>query len=127
MAAAVANAIIAKNAKLAGKWKAESVGVFAIVGAPATENACKAVASKGLDLSAHRARLADEAVLRGADLILAMSQTQVKAAAIVAPNVTVKLLGSGIADPFGGDEGEYVACLRAIEQAVQQELKRLLM
>lgn len=53
--------------------RVESSGVEGWVDAPATMEAAKALSEQGIDLSAHRARRLDEAMVESADLVLALS------------------------------------------------------
>jgi len=50
-------------------------------GAPATDHGVATMADRGLDLSAHRSRQLDDAMLRKADLVIAMARMHVREAA----------------------------------------------
>ena len=63
------------NQKLAGKgWAAESAGVGAWGGSPATPEAIEAMREIGIDLSAHRSRRLQRHLADEATLILAMTE-----------------------------------------------------
>ena len=63
------------NRKLAGKgWVAESAGVAAGGGGPASPEAIAAMKEIGIDISAHRSRALTKALVDGADIILAMAE-----------------------------------------------------
>ena len=55
-------------------WRVESAGVWAYDGSPATANAQKAMAERGLDLSQHLSQPADSTLLKQFDLTLVMEQ-----------------------------------------------------
>lgn len=99
------------NRKLAGKgWAAESAGVGAWGGSPATSEAIEAMREIGIDISAHRSRpltrrLADEAAV-----ILAMTESHRREIARRFPEAEAKTFpvhgfGPGaardVADPVG--------------------------
>lgn len=51
----------------------DSAGTLGIVGQPAAPEACQALAEIGLDLTGHRSRGIDRALMRAADVVVAMS------------------------------------------------------
>ncbi len=62
------------NQKLTGKgWMAESAGVAAGNGAPATPEAVAAMRELGIDISGHRSRALTRELAAAADLILALT------------------------------------------------------
>ena len=62
------------KAKLAGKgWTAESAGVAAWGGSPASPEAVEAMAEIGIDISGHRSQGLTPALVESADIILAMA------------------------------------------------------
>ena len=74
MAEAIFNAL-AEERRLA--WRAESAGVAALVDEDITPNARAALDEVGIYTGEHRARQVSEAMLAGADLVLAMNQRHV--------------------------------------------------
>lgn len=63
------------NNKLAGKgWQAESAGVGAWDGFPATAEAVEAMREIGVDISAHRSRRLTKAMVEEAAVILVMTE-----------------------------------------------------
>lgn len=63
------------NRKLADKgWIAESAGVAAWGGSPASPEAVDAMREIGVDISAHRSRRLTQAMADGADIILAATE-----------------------------------------------------
>lgn len=100
--------------------EAGSAGVAAQPGAPASANAVLACAREGIDLSGHRARQLTPALVERADRIYGMSEAHraLLEARFPAARGKTRVLGGGIPDPFGGDEGVYRLCLTAIGRAV---------
>ncbi len=63
------------NQKLAGKgWMAESAGVAAWGGSPASPEAIEAMREIGVDISAHRSQGLSKALVAGAAFVLAMTE-----------------------------------------------------
>lgn len=52
---------------------------------PASEGSVRAMAARGIDISAHRSRIMWPALLRSADLIATMARAHVREAAVMAP------------------------------------------
>ena len=99
------------NQKLAGKgWAAESAGVGAWGGSPATPEAVEAMREIGVDLSKHRSRALTRAMVAGAEIVLAMTEGHRKEIARRFPEAEKKTflvhgfgLGEAgdVADPVG--------------------------
>lgn len=90
----------------------ESAGLFAADNEPASDNAIKAVAKYGVDLSGHRSQPVTEELLKECDLILTMTEAHKQILEQAAPDKVYTLseyAGSGgdIKDPYGGDLEEY--------------------
>jgi protein-tyrosine-phosphatase len=111
-----------------------SAGTGAWDGAPASEGAYLVGLEKGLDLSAHRARLLTPEVADSADLILTMSRSHRQRALAVAPEEKVHVLGeyaglSGeaaeVPDPFGGDIADYRDTFHRLETMLDAVVERL--
>ena len=105
------------NRKLAGKgWQAESAGVAAWDGAPASPEAVAAMREIGIDISGHRSRALTRPRVAGADLILAMTEDHRREIARRFPEAAGKVFlldsfGPGpaqdVADPVGLPEDVY--------------------
>lgn len=81
----------------------------------------EAMAAAGYDLSGHRSTLLDTALVDWADdLVAADEETARAVAALAGPGRAVRLLGSGIPDPWGGDVAEYARAVRRIQQAARE-------
>ena len=89
---------------------ASSAGIAAVEGDTPSEGSVRALREIGIDLTRHRSRQLTEAMLRKADLVLALSEGHRRFAAALRPDAIAKtyLLGlfaagatSDIADPAG--------------------------
>lgn len=115
-----------------------SAGTGAWPGSPASEGSAAAAARHGLDLTGHRAASLDEALVRDADLILAMSPHHLAAAERFGGKGKAHLLsafarggqdpldGDPIRDPFGGGDEVYEATYRELEDLVDQAVRRII-
>lgn len=112
-------------------FAASSAGVMAVPDMPASQGAKEAMRRRGMDLSAHRARIAYGQVLEAADMVLCMSGTQLRALqGQVAPEKLDTLArfagpGGNVADPYGGDQAAYERCADQIMALVEAAMQRL--
>lgn len=113
--------------------KVTSAGIAADPDSPASEGS-RMVLKKPEDLSAHRARQVDQAMLAGADLVLTMTAKHKMILQSQFPYLSAKIHTLGeyawgqagdIADPFGGGKEEYLAAREQIEAAVIQLASKL--
>jgi protein-tyrosine-phosphatase len=112
-----------------------SAGVAARGGDRASEPAERAVQHLGLDLSWHRSRPLDPALVEWADIILAMSPSHLEVVEELGGGHKAALLGdfaagaeeegAGVPDPFGGDDATYRATLEELSRLVRRALDRL--
>ncbi len=129
MAAVIFNQLAAQSGL---DYVAESAGVAAVGDRPASENAVKAVAEIGLDLSAHRTRFLPSLDLNEYSLFVALNDEHYEILKSIgipenmlrllrrAPNVDdIYDLRQGIVDPFGGDLNAYRKCRDEIIGAVK--------
>lgn len=97
----------------------ESAGLAACRGAPASAAAQACMRSLGLDLSDHRSKPVDAALLQAATHILALGPRHAAAlreAGVVPTRLTiVNEAGGGIPDPFGGDGETYRQCAAVLD------------
>lgn len=108
----------------------ESAGIFAEPGQPASENAVKAMADMGIDISEHRTQPVTEELLKKSDLVLTMTEGQKR---IIEPTAgdkvyTLKEYGGGsgdISDPYGGDLEEYKETAQEIYDAIVDIAEKL--
>jgi len=108
-----------------------SAGVGALVGDPAYETASAMMAARGIDLAPHRARQADVAICRGADLVLVMENHHREALTDIDPAVRGKtfLLGHWgkfeIPDPYKRSQAVWDRAVGLIDQGVADWARRL--
>lgn len=100
--------------------QAESAGLAAAAGEPAAANAVTAAAEHGADLSAHRARQVDAALVAASSAVYTMTPAHLRTLEAMFPAQRGKfhVLGHGIPDPFGGGIDVYRKCRDAIEAAL---------
>jgi ribose 5-phosphate isomerase B len=115
-------------------WQATSAGLAAWPGQPATDLAVKALlAGYDIDISSHRSRRLDEALLDEPDLILTMNAHQREFLRILLADHPAIVLTIGemagepnveIPDPYGQDQPAYddtaAALVRLIDRIFQQ-------
>ena len=121
-------------------WRVEvrSAGVNALSGTPASSGSLDAAARHGLDLSRHKSREVDPALIDWADLIRVMSPSHMVRLAQMGGAGQAALLdafalgedggedvGGGVPDPFGGDDDAYEETYRTLEELVPKALRRL--
>ena len=107
-----------------------SGGLQAYAGMPASENAVRALAERGIDLSGHRARMVTIAALEEATAIYTTTRQRLACLHVDFPEHAgkVELLdptGQGIPDPIGGDLDAYRRTADAIERAIKARFPRL--
>jgi protein-tyrosine-phosphatase len=111
-----------------------SAGTGAYEGAPASEGAYLVALEEGLDLSAHRARLLDRAILEDVDLVLTMARGHLARVERLGAGGKAHLLGeyagrgsdAEVKDPFGGEVEGYRATLRQLKELLVGARDRLL-
>lgn len=87
---------------------ADSAGIAAAPGMPASENTILAMKEIGIDLSNHSAKAISRSLLNSADLIVCMSEGH--AELLKAAGYTSIVFGRGIPDPYGYDLEKYRIC-----------------
>lgn len=132
MAAALLNA----RAGLPPRWSAESAGLAAAPGTPASVGAILAMREWNIDLGGHRSRPLTAALVRRADILVALAATHRAAILRAFPKAEQKTLqlgdflpGSpgGIDDPFGGGPADYRRARDAIDRALDGFARFLLL
>lgn len=129
MAAVIFNQLAAQSGL---DYVAESAGVAAVGDRPASDNAVRAVAEIGLDLSTHRTRFLPSLDLNEYSLFVALNDEHYEILHSIgipdnmlrllrrAPNVDdIYDLRQGIVDPYGGDLNAYRKCRDEIIGAVK--------
>lgn len=112
----------------------ESAGIGAWEGAPASEGAYLVLLERGIDLSAHRARLLTREMVERADLILTMGRVQLGKARELGAGARAQLLAeyagrspaeSEIADPYGAELDRYRETYRQLADLIPVVARRL--
>lgn len=118
-------------------WHAESAGLSAVEGEPATEDMRSALSEVGFSADAHRSRRTERRIVEQADLILTMTPRQrERLHALLAgksdaanlytlPEYLGESASSGIPDPLGYPLSTYRASVRQIYKYVEALAKRL--
>lgn len=127
MAAAMLNDIAVKNDL---NVLIDSAGVFAGIGERATDEAVKAMAKRGIDLSGHRTKPLTDELIDMADVILVMTSAHKQLIESMAKGKVFTLLEyagdeGDIPDPFGGDDEEYEETAQAIYDALVDIAEKL--
>lgn len=122
------------SAGLADDYGVRSVGTWAVVGSTATAHACQAMATRGIDITPHRARDITARDVAEADLILAMTTAQREA--IVAEfqeahsktYLLSEMIGKSydIADPYGASPAHYEYCAEDLSTIIEAGFERIL-
>jgi tRNA threonylcarbamoyl adenosine modification protein (Sua5/YciO/YrdC/YwlC family) len=109
-------------------WKADSAGIFAGTGTPASKNAVEALLELDIDLSGHQSKPITAELLESADMIATMTVGHrfeiIQDFPSVADKVClIKSFGTSkvptdICDPFGGSLDEYKAIRDEIDRAL---------
>lgn len=108
-----------------------SAGVSALVGHGADPIAVEIMAGAGIDITAHRARMLNDAIAREADLILVMDEQQRQHLAKQYPYVRGKVFrlgdaaGEDIPDPYRQDPQVFRAVFSMINSGVDEWVKRI--
>ncbi|MDR1928464.1 MAG: ribosomal protein S18-alanine N-acetyltransferase [Oscillospiraceae bacterium] len=105
--------------------EAASAGLSAQSASPAAAHMQHAAQEEGLDLTLHRSRQADAALLNAADLVVCLSTSHALLLAALVPHEKIRVLGGGISDPFGSSLACYRACAKEILKALPALLREL--
>lgn len=112
----------------------ESAGIGAWDGAPASEGAYLVMLERGIDLSAHRARLLTRELVASADVILTMGRIQLGKVRELGGGARAHLLGeyagregdaAEVADPYGGELDQYRETYRQLTELLPVVVHRL--
>lgn len=111
-----------------------SAGTGAWIGEPVSEGAYLVGLERGLDLASHRARLLNETLVAGTDLILILARGHRKKVQVLGGDAKTSLLGefaglSGdaaeVPDPVGGPLEGYRKAADQIEEMARAVARRL--
>lgn len=112
-------------------WTVTSAGLAALVGLPAEPDAVAALGERGTDLANFRARQVDEAMLRGAEVVLTMTRGQKEELEARFPWTCGRVFRIGewerldIDDPYRRGPEAFVRSLSLIESCVPSWTTRL--
>lgn len=117
-----------------GDWRVESAGTWAEPGLPASTFSREVLERLGLDISSHRSRRVDRAMIEAADLVLCMTRSQREALQAEFPDLAgrIQLLSAmagpsyDIADPYGGPRQGYVEMVAELQHLVAAGGQRML-
>ena len=108
-----------------------SRGLFAEGGA-ASENAIKAMAKMGIDISRHVSKPILKEDVEEADLVLCMTYTHKAALLAIMPEAEDKIFTLGeyadgleVVDPYGGDEFIYDKCAKMLYEYIERIVEKL--
>lgn len=107
---------------------AASAGLFTQDGLSASENAVKAAAELGADISNHRSSVLTEELVSNAQYLVCMTGTHYDALLarfLQAKDKIFLLMDRDVSDPFGGTLAVYQASANQINAGVQSLIERL--
>jgi len=133
MAAAVLKQQVGSRTEHNPDWKIESAGTWAVVDQPATPEAVAVMQERGLDISQHRSRPIDRALLNEAAVVLVMTRHHREALRVEFPEFAARiyliseLIGRQfeIPDPFGGSLDDYRQCAADLDDIFKRGLSHL--
>lgn len=136
MAEALLLDIIKDRTELSGSYTAQSAGVYAYEGDPASKEAVRVMKDEfGIDIASHRAKVLDDKDIREAYLILSMTERHRQMILDVYPEAADKLYtlygfinkhtGKDIRDPYGLDYAAYKECALEIESILIDIIEQL--
>ncbi len=124
----MAEALFRKRIGEGTEWEADSAGLYAANGSPASTHAIQALEELGIDLSGHRSKFLDPELAHQADLIVSMTEGHRFDILQNFPEVgnrvcLIKSFGTGkvpadISDPFGGSLDIYRQTRDEIDRAI---------
>jgi len=105
----------------------ESAGTAAMPGYSASQSAVEAMRERGIDIRRHHSRPITVDVLLAADYIWVMTRSHLESVVRMAPEVADRVAlvdptGDAIADPIGGNLGDYRASADHLEKAIAARL-----
>ena len=110
-------------------YKTNSAGIMGSAGFPASAEAVRACADKGIDIKAHRNKGLSQGLIEESDFIFAMERIHQERIIALDPKAVNKCLllagNKGIPDPIGQSQKFYNSCAKLIERAVQKRIGEL--
>ena len=102
-----------------------SAGLSAFDGEAASENSIEAMGEIGIDISSHRSKTVTRDMLNNTELIVCLSGGHYSALRNFVPEGRLRVLGSGISDPYGMRLSEYIRTRDEISSALSALLEEL--
>jgi len=96
----------------------ESAGLYAAEGQPAAAHMLALAEEYHVNINGHRSRLVSFEMLEQAEFIVCLSAAHAMRVKDHAAHEKIRVLGGGIADPFGGSLEEYRACAEEMNAAM---------
>jgi protein-tyrosine phosphatase len=115
-------------------WTVASAGTWAMEARPASRFSVDVMRANGFDITAHRARMIDEALLTEADLVLCMETGHAEALRVEFPDqadkiyMLTQMIGRNfnVADPYGGEYADYERMYDAVQDIIDAGLDRVI-
>lgn len=115
-------------------WTVSSAGTWAIASGQAADNSRILMAERGLDISGHRAKMVDAAVLARADLVLCLGKGHAEALRVEFPPEAGKIYllsemidkSYTIADPYGQDIDSYREMVKEVSMILDEGFPRII-
>jgi protein-tyrosine phosphatase len=129
----MAEALLARQLNAQPQMSVTSAGIGALVGYPADETAQDLLLEHGIDISSHRARQLNSAMLRQADLVLVMEAEHKRAIEMIDPSARGKIYrlgewgGFDIPDPYRQPREAFEESLRLIQRSVTDWSAKLIL
>ena len=108
-----------------------SRGLFA-EGTKASENAVKAMAKMGIDISEHVSTQLMREDVENADLVLCMTKGHKNAVLSAMPEAEGKVFtvgeyadGADVSDPYGGSEAVYDSCAKELYEYIERIVEKI--
>lgn len=102
--------------------EADSAGLYASDGAPASIGAMNAMRLRGLSLSSHTAKPVTKRLLEQSDVIVCLTKEHERALKERFPSLADKVISfsPAIPDPYGGSQETYDKAAKAIESGLER-------
>lgn len=133
VAAALFEQKLAADGRTPPHWIVQSAGTWAIFKRGPSRYSTQLMAERGIDISQHRARIIDEAILVQADLILCMETGHVEALKIEFPRFRQRIFTLSemvdkpysIPDPYGGPLEDYQRMVMSVKKLIDGGYTRI--
>ena len=106
-------------------YRAESAGLMASEGSPASDGAYLAMRSRGLSLNQHASRSVTAALIADARLVVCLTEQHAETLRQRFPQANVRAFQPSIPDPFGGSAAVYERAAQAIDAQIDALLNTL--